>query len=1054
MPIKKKSIVTVYKQTALLCTLFFVAVFMGFLTVAERYIDKRVRTLCSTIIREEQQKKIVQDIKLAAYLLADFPDDRATRFHSQGDRYLLVMPWGNQSALDLLRRCFLLPSSELALLVQRISTLSPDQIYTFHAPVSSLNGEALSKDSFLNSLKRCYEPDRLILSGVSTASKVKKMTDLYADMHHDIQRYLRFTFLVLIFFTGGAYLFIYRHTGRLTQGFRRLTDQFEHFKDEGHLQHEISLQIDGRYHKDDDGEAPQRMPRAAVEMRDERSTTQKPSLPETASQPLHGRRSSRESIYFEELFQLNRLISAAMDERKEVIRQCSTLISGMKQRLQIIHCLYRASELFNKTTYTSENLYMELMQLIKEAVAYYSATTVVRLEINGNDYSTDQWGSTRELLASDIVVDGRRCGSIAVLCPVVDFHELISVQDEERFFLNSLAELIASNLQRRTAEKQLKTSEAHHRTIFKNSPMGMLLFDASGVIRDCNDMLVKLLGVSRRRIIGFNMVSDDKNQKIVSSLKEALAGGQGSYEGAYRATKGAPQNYLRVIFKATSPSGPPTEVIATVEDIIDRHHAETAIQRQVEELARARLALLNIMEDLARARDRAEEATRAKSRFLANMSHEIRTPMNAIMGMSYLVQQTKMTPKQQEYLRKIDVSAQMLLDIINDVLDYSKIEADKIEIEVIDFKLKEVLDRVETQVALKAEEKGLRLSFNVSSDLPSTLRGDPLRLGQVLLNLLSNAIKFTDVGGVEVRVFPNNGHVTPPYTTTHERTQTIDHELPHINAHERPSATSDESHHGAVDPGSFPVKPLQDEDVSDGMMDGDNRQILVAFSVKDSGIGLTPSQIKRLFTAFTQADSSTTRKYGGTGLGLAICKKLTELMGGEIHVESVFGKGSLFTFTVALGLSRESARDLHGPPSGDNVGTSDDAPFYKASHDAVLPDSHGVGTHDPAVADLSSNGESASQREMAEPDTSVGNGQKSNENWGEDKDLIKTLNRLRPLLKARKPKPCRVVMAEVLNVNWSPAVEQALERMHRLISRYKFKEALALSEQLQKDVDP
>jgi two-component system sensor histidine kinase/response regulator len=380
---------------------------------------------------------------------------------------------------------------------------------------------------------------------------------------------------------------------------------------------------------------------------------------------------------------------------------------------------------------------------------------------------------------------------------------------------------------RRQAENALSESERRTRTILETAIEGVLLVDNDAAILIANPALCGILGRTQEEIIGchvFDFVDEENRLILDAELEKRKQGKSGAYEICLKRSDGT---NVPCLFNATpflDEKGTKKGSFALVTDITARKLAE---------------------EQVHRAKEIAEEATKAKSDFLANMSHEIRTPMNAVIGMAHLALQTELTPKQTDYLTKIQRSAHSLLGIINDILDFSKIEAGKLEMESVDFSLDEVLDNVSTVVGVKVHEKELEFLMDTSQDVPLALVGDPLRLGQVLINLCNNAVKFTEEGEIVV---------------------------------------------------------------SAKLVDRQDESVMLQFSVRDTGVGLTEEQKGKLFQAFSQADMSTTRKYGGTGLGLTISKRLVNLMGGEIWVESEAGKGSEFIFTAKFGLAGKFSR--------------------------------------------------------------------------------------------------------------------------------------------------
>ncbi|MHB8191630.1 MAG: PAS domain-containing hybrid sensor histidine kinase/response regulator [Ferrimicrobium sp.] len=387
---------------------------------------------------------------------------------------------------------------------------------------------------------------------------------------------------------------------------------------------------------------------------------------------------------------------------------------------------------------------------------------------------------------------------------------------------------------RRKAEEALQESEVRFRTVMEQSPLAMLVFSSYGMLADANRAAEELFACSVSELIGTYNIFEDSYMRLVGviDLVERVLAGEmvpgaelefdpsSSFGGEPRPT------WLKArVYLVRDANGTARDFVVLYEDISQLKD----YQQNLEDMIEVRTT------ELQQAKVEAESATLAKSEFLANVSHEIRTPMNAIMGFAELALKTDLAPKQRDYVGKINMSAQALLVLINDILDFSKIEAGKLVVESTEFLLDDVMNNVADMLAAQSAKKGIEFLSSLAPDVPVALKGDPFRLGQVLLNLVDNAVKFTDDGVVAMRA-----------------------ELVGL---------SDERCH-------------------------------ICFSVKDTGIGMTLEQVDKLFAAFTQADASTTRKHGGTGLGLTISQRIVELMGGEITLQSQPGVGSTFSFTV------------------------------------------------------------------------------------------------------------------------------------------------------------
>ena len=403
----------------------------------------------------------------------------------------------------------------------------------------------------------------------------------------------------------------------------------------------------------------------------------------------------------------------------------------------------------------------------------------------------------------------------------------------------------------------LRENEKKYRTLFEESRDAIFICDRTGEMIDANQAMLDLFGYIRSEMMQMNVWDTNMNREDVARFVAATdqTGSVRDFEVRVRKKHGEKMICLVTATSRRTDDGHILIYQGIVRDITEQKQAEADLrqyQEHLKELVEERTAeLAEATREARQARDAADDANEAKSSFLANMSHELRTPMNAVLGMTHLALQTDLTPKQQDYLSKIQSSAHSLLGIINDILDFSKIEAGKLDMEAVDFNLDDVLQNMTNLIMVKAQEKkDLEVLFDIDPAAPRRLVGDPLRLGQVLINLANNAVKFTESGEIVISA--------------------------HLLSHEEDRVT-------------------------------------LEFRVRDTGVGLTREQTGRLFQAFSQGDTSTTRKFGGTGLGLAISKRLVNMMQGEIRVESEPGEGSTFIFTTVFGVGREKDQSRFSP---------------------------------------------------------------------------------------------------------------------------------------------
>jgi len=528
-------------------------------------------------------------------------------------------------------------------------------------------------------------------------------------------------------------------------------------------------------------------------------------------------------------------------------------------------------------------------------------------------------------------------------------HDMSSVLSEECIaeITRDISLPTREELMRRlsVSNRELSQSRLFFQSVLESIPSAVYVKNAGNVYQFVNHAFEKFAGTSAADVIGRDseeVFSGETGKRHRERDWSIITGGQACTEEECTSSAGGGQRTFLASRVPLGSGGLNTGMCAVLTDI--------TVQKTMEK-------------ELTDARAVAESASRAKSEFLANMSHEIRTPLNVVVGLSYLLEESGVTSVQKEYVDKIRASGKHLLELINDILDFSKIEAGRLELDSVTFSIFDIINSLSDLMKEQCAAKNIELVCETDGAVAPVLRGDPLKLEQVLINYTGNAVKFTEAGRIVVRV-------------------------------------REQSRSGSG--------------------------CVLRFEVQDTGIGITPEQQAGLFQPFRQADSSTTRKYGGTGLGLAISKQLAALMGGNVGVESEFGKGSTFWFTAALeidsaaaGSSGSTGRRASGreDPAGDTAKKADMYQENAVSFSGTASAVSGQGSHRACRT-------------------------------GGRGELLKMLRAFEPGLKMHMPKKCSGVLQLYADVLWPERVRGTYEKMISCAENYQYEQALSLLVQL------